>query len=298
MHATPAPLGAALGAPLGAALAGLPIADTLRGLIASGEFRGVVAAADADRLAGPEALLPLAALYARPPISDFRVGAVARGLSGALYLGANIEFPGQALNASVHAEQAAVANAWMNGERGLSALAVSAVPCGHCRQFLNELASPPVLRLPGRPAVPLSTLLPDAFGPRDLGVAGGLMEPAEHGLTLQTPDADPLLRAALSAANASYAPYTRAYAGVALRTADGAVFPGRTAENAAFNPSLAPLQAAVALLVLSGRRVEEVVAAALVEHPAKASHADATRAVLASFTGAPLAVALAHPLHS
>ena len=283
-------------AALETALAGLAgAADTVRGLVASGEFRGVIPAALAGSM--PD-LLPLAALYARPPISDFRVGAVALGLSGALYLGANIEFPGQALSCSVHAEQAAVTNAWANGERGLSALAVSAAPCGYCRQFLNELANPPAILLPGRPAAPLSAFLPGAFGPRDLGVAGGLMEPADHGLTLQTSDADPLVRAALEAANASYAPYTRAYAGVALRTADGAVFQGRYAENAAFNPSMAPLQAAVAHLVLSGRRIGEVIAAALVEHPARASHADATRALLASFSGAPLAVALAHPLQS
>ncbi|WP_448189615.1 cytidine deaminase [Azospirillum sp. sgz301742] len=288
MHPTPAALDPAL--------AGLPadVADALRGLIASGEFRGAIA--DAERLSGPAALLPLAALYARPPISGFRVGAVALGLSGALYLGANIEFPGQALSCSVHAEQAAVANAWANGERGLSALAVSAAPCGYCRQFLNELANPPGILLPNRPAVPLAALLPDAFGPRDLGVAGGLMEPADHGLVI--PDADPLVQAALAAANASYAPYTGAHAGVALRTADGAVFQGRYAENAAFNPGMAPLQAAVAQFVLSGRRIEEVTAAALVEHPAKSSHADATRTLLASFSGAPLTVALAHPLQS
>lgn len=267
----------------------------LDGIFARDGFRGVIAAADAQRLGLPlPDLLPLAARYARPPVSGFRVGAVALGLSGAVYVGANIEFPGQPLSATVHAEQSVVANAWMHGERGLSTLAVSAAPCGHCRQFLNELASPPAILLPGRPPAPLSACLPDAFGPHDLGIAGGLMEPADHGLSIES--ADPLLRSALAAANASHAPYTGAHAGVALRTADGAVFQGRYAENAAFNPGLPPLQCAVALLVLAGRRLEEVSTAALVERPALASHADAARALLAPL-GIPVAMAAAHPLH-
>jgi cytidine deaminase len=37
-------------------------------------------------------LLPRAAEFARPPISNFKVGCVSRGLSGALYFGANVEF--------------------------------------------------------------------------------------------------------------------------------------------------------------------------------------------------------------
>jgi len=268
----------------------------LQALADSPGFRGVITAEEVRRLglALPE-LLPLAARYARPPVSGFSVGAVAQGLSGAVYLGANIEFPGQPLNASVHAEQSAVANAWVHGERGLSALAVTAAPCGHCRQFLHELASPPILLLPGREPAPLSAFLPDAFGPHDLGIAGGLMDPAEHGLTLDSDD--PLLRAALEAADASHAPYTRAWAGVALHTADGAVFTGRYAENAAFNPGLPPLQCAVALLVLAGRSLDAVTAAALVEHPALASHAEPARALLAPL-GIPFTVALAHPLQS
>ena len=42
-------------------------------------------------------LLPLARTYSRPPISNYYVGAVARGTSGKLYVGANIEFPGHSL---------------------------------------------------------------------------------------------------------------------------------------------------------------------------------------------------------
>ena len=39
----------------------------------------------------------------------------------------------------VHAEQFVVANALHHRETELLFLAVNAVPCGHCRQFLSEL---------------------------------------------------------------------------------------------------------------------------------------------------------------
>ena len=63
-------------------------------------------------------LLPWASSFAVVPVSGFAVGAVAFGASGALYAGANLEFAGSPLGASVHAEQAAIANAWLRGEYG------------------------------------------------------------------------------------------------------------------------------------------------------------------------------------
>lgn len=86
-------------------------------------------------------LIPLASRFAQPALSGFQVGAVAQGDSGAIYLGANVEFAGCTLNQTVHAEQAAVINAAAHRETGIARLAVSAAPCGYCRQFLYELAS-------------------------------------------------------------------------------------------------------------------------------------------------------------
>lgn len=40
----------------------------------------------------------------------------------------------------VHGEQFLMANLVLHGERSLQALAISAAPCGHCRQFYSELA--------------------------------------------------------------------------------------------------------------------------------------------------------------
>lgn len=52
-------------------------------------------------------ILPVAKHYARVPISNYRVGAVALDNRGDLHMGANIEFREEALCFTVHAEQCA-----------------------------------------------------------------------------------------------------------------------------------------------------------------------------------------------
>ncbi|BBN14684.1 cytidine deaminase [Marchantia polymorpha subsp. ruderalis] len=109
---------------------------------------------------------------ARAPISKFHVGAVGLGSSGRVFRGVNIEFVGLPLNNSIHAEQFLVANAARNGERRLQFLAVSAAPCGHCRQFLQELRGASDLRIliadSKAETHELSYFLPHRFGPQDL----------------------------------------------------------------------------------------------------------------------------------
>ena len=237
-------------------------------------------------------LIPRAKQFAIPAISNFFVGAVAHGVSGNLYFGANYEFPGQALSFTVHAEQAATMHAISFGETGIDLLAVSAAPCGYCRQFLNELTTASTLQiiLPDTPTTQLTSLLPNAFGPTDLGITAALMSPQSHGMTLDSPD--DLTNAALSAANTSYAPYSHSYAGVALKTSDGGIYAGGVAENAAFNPSMSPLEAAiVALTINGGKTYSDIVDAVLVEAAgSKACQIDATRDVLATITKVPLRV--------
>jgi cytidine deaminase len=257
-------------------------------------FRGVIEAKDAERLsrdAGIDVaalmtrLLPRAAQYAKPPVSNFHVGAVARGLSGNLYFGCNIEFAGEALSFTVHAEQSAISNAWMNGEEGVDLIAVTAPPCGYCRQFLNELttAGRLIIRIPGA-TMSLGDLLPNAFGPRDLGIAGGLMQHEDHGLVVNGDNE--LVKLALAAANRSYAPYSRSFAGVAIRTNSGITASGSYGENAAFNPSISPLEVALSQLNLAGGRFDDVTDAALVG--VDDLHVSATRNVLAAVSKAPL----------
>ena len=111
------------------------------------------------------------------PYSSFRVGAAVLA-GGKVFGGANIENASYPL--SVCAERNAVAAAVLAGERSIEAVAVVAgdeeptPPCGGCRQVLNEFG-PEMLVVcestSGRRAEwTLSAILPQAFGPSNLGL--------------------------------------------------------------------------------------------------------------------------------
>jgi cytidine deaminase len=244
-------------------------------------------------------LLPLARTCARPPLSNFFVGAVVRGSSGSYYIGANIEVPGHALGLTVHAEQASLANAYMTGEGAVSAIAVTAAPCGHCRQFLNEMSPEGDIRvlLKGQAPVKLSALLPMAFGPKDLGFTQGALPIKETGLLLPTRSTDPLVLAALDAARRSYSPYTSSHSGIAVTTSEQRIFVGAYIENAAFNPSLSPLEGALAGLFAARLKASGLTRAILVETAAaKISQESVTRAALSSLApGARVEILKANP---
>jgi cytidine deaminase len=212
------------------------------------------------------ACLGWAQRWALAPVSKFEVGAAALAESGVLYLGANMEFCGVPLSHTVHAEQSAIAHAWSSGETTLRAIATSAAPCGFCRQFMLELPEPrPLLVLAGHGSVTLAELLPQAFGPTQLGRTPQLLRAGPHGLTLDPASNDPLAVLALAAADRSSAPYSGAYAGVAVATADGRRFVGAVAESVAYNPTLAPMQAALIAAHHGGARLEQIERAVLVE---------------------------------
>ncbi|KAI4380367.1 hypothetical protein MLD38_006565 [Melastoma candidum] len=238
-------------------------------------------------------LVPSAKTLARPPISGFHVGAVGLGSSGRVFVGVNLEFPGLPLHHSIHAEQFLLTNMSLHSEPHLTHLAVSAAPCGHCRQFLQELRRASDVSLlvcpdPEESAVgngnpgsamdyaPLLTFLPHRFGPHDLLSKNAplLLEPHDNGLSLvfdpsatDSNDADdPLVKAALEAANASHAPYSGCPSGAALMDGEGRVYKGSYAESAAFNPSMLPMQAAmVAYMAGGGGEYEGIVRGILVE---------------------------------
>lgn len=236
---------------------------------------------EADALA--LALLPLAAACAVATVSHFNVGAIARGVSGNWYFGANMEFVGTPMQQTVHAEQSAITHAWLRGERQIETITVNYTPCGHCRQFMNELNSGTTIRisLPQRAVSTLADYLPDAFGPRDLDITTFLMDEVDHGYNAA---GDELVQAAVAAANTSHAPYSQSHAGVALLTENGTIVAGRYAENAAFNPSFPPLQAALVLLNMQGGDVHQIKKAVLAEaENATLSQFAATQATLETF---------------
>lgn len=250
--------------------------DVLLDILNSGDFRGEIPAARSEELQKLERktayevmldLLPVAQVFARPPISNFRVGAVVRGNSGDLYLGANLEIPGQALSFSVHAEQAASSNAYMHGADAIMAIALTGAPCGHCRQFLEELSPGGDINLivRGSEPIPLKSLLPSAFGPSDLGLKHGALPIERVKIDLIDRSPDSLARTAVSAARISYAPYTKAHSGVAMRLSDGSVHSGTYIENAAFNPSLPPLQAAFISALNARKALDQIEDVVLVE---------------------------------
>ena len=135
-----------------------------------------------------------AARNAHAPYSRFAVGAALLMTDGSLVTGANVENASYGL--SLCAETVAIATASAAG-RLADVVAVAVIggamdaggratgtapvsPCGRCRQVLNEAA-----QMAGRDiavhcagaageriaSYRLSDLLPDAFGPADLGIA-------------------------------------------------------------------------------------------------------------------------------
>lgn len=238
---------------LDSALADLSAATAaaIRSAVLESTFSGQL---DGMTPAEAAALLPLAACFSVHPISGFSVGAVAVGQSGRLYLGANLEFQGLPLNATLHAEQSAVLNAWMHDESELSALYVSETPCGHCRQFLRELSNLDTLQIHVRgQTLTLDDLLPHAFG--EARTRGhGLLDSRPVALEAVKAEPNTSQHRAINAAQRSYVPYSRSSEGFVIECINGRVFSGRAAESAAFNPSVTSVLAALNQRNLSSSR--------------------------------------------
>jgi cytidine deaminase len=136
-----------------------------------------------------KALAASANAYA--PYSGFAVGAAVRTKGGNVYVGANIENAAYAV--VICAEVSAVAGANAAGDFNLEAIAVVGhkfrppedasqvvTPCGRCRQVIfeaSEIADTDVRVLSCSGDLKeirkstISELLPDAFGPKTLGLA-------------------------------------------------------------------------------------------------------------------------------
>ena len=239
-----------------------------------------------------KACLPIASLFAVAPISDFLVGAIVVGLDSnqqaSFYFGANVEFERQPLSLVVHAEQSAINNAWLNGAKSITKIAISDAPCGYCRQFMNELADADTfdILLPSE-EFKLTELLPAAFGPKDLGNQYSLFNPNPASVRLiASPEVCPLL---VGQAEQAYVPYTQNYSAVKITTFKQGNFYGRYAENAAYSPSLAPLQSAISQLHLAGLRMdtETIQKIELVQTIGAENQQQVSEAVLASYTNLP-----------
>ena len=116
-----------------------------------------------------------AAGYAYAPYSKYRVGAALLTQGGKIYRGCNVE--NAAYGCSMCAERTAIFKAVSEGERAFQAMAVATQnggpPCGACRQVMREFAPDLMVIIADFAGTArvcrLAELLPDSFGPEQLG---------------------------------------------------------------------------------------------------------------------------------
>lgn len=264
-----------IGPALAATISGLVVAhstDLARdqgSLLLAAEAEALVAQFGLD---GVEDLMLLALgaaqRFARPPISQFFVGAVGREReTGNLVLGGNLEFPGTHLGTTVHGEGFVLTRAAARGT-AITTLAIGeAHPCAHCRQYLSEFAPTRdmVLIDPLGHRLGMADLYPWPFDPDYLGETGFVPGTLGHeGLELgaNTLPAD-VATALREAGRRAHAPYSKCPGALVLRLADGGLISGFSIESVAFNPTMGPLQAALIHLAAHGRERAEIVSVAL-----------------------------------
>jgi cytidine deaminase len=119
---------------------------------------------DADRELFARAEAASARAYA--PYSAFQVGAAVRARDGRVFEGVNVENASYPLG--ICAERSALSRAVGEGLRpgDLEAIAITASPCGGCRQWLLEFALDRVVYKDNSGQLVVSTpseLLPDSF---------------------------------------------------------------------------------------------------------------------------------------
>ena len=106
------------------------------------------------------------------PYSRYRVGAAALVSDGRIVSGCNVE--NASYGVGLCAECALVGDLHMSGGGQLVAFVCvnnngeTIMPCGRCRQLLNEFALPGMLLETVSGIRTIDEVLPDAFGPRDL----------------------------------------------------------------------------------------------------------------------------------
>jgi cytidine deaminase len=110
------------------------------------------------------------------PYSGFSVGAAGLTGDGRVVVGCNVE--NAAYGVALCAECGMVSALHAGGGGRLVAVVCvgpdgeAVMPCGRCRQLLWENGGPSMLLETARGIVPMTEVLPDAFGPEDLGRAG------------------------------------------------------------------------------------------------------------------------------
>jgi cytidine deaminase len=129
------------------------------------------------RIAQMVALARKASERTYSPYSKFPVGAAVLADSGKIYTGCNVENASYGL--TICAERNALFHARCEGMKRILAVVVytptnkPSAPCGACRQVINEFGEDAriicVCHGPKKIDLSLADLLPESFGPRNLG---------------------------------------------------------------------------------------------------------------------------------
>lgn len=222
-------------------------------------------------LTGVEDLMLLALntarTIARPPISEFFVGAVGlEAETGNLVFGGNVEFPGTHLGFTIHGEGFVFTRASSRGTTIATIAIGEAHPCAHCRQYLSEFQATRDLVLidPLGHRLAMAELYPWPFDPDYLGEAGYVPGTAHPELALGDHDLPEVIaERLLHAGRRAHSPYSKCPGAVVLALNDGNTVSGFAIESVAFNPTMGPLQAAMIDLIAHGYDASDIAEAAL-----------------------------------
>lgn len=173
-------------APAGASRAGAAHASGASGASGASDVSGVAGESGASGAAIPDggdavdwAALQAAAVEVRDrayaPYSHFPVGAAGLVDDGRVVVGCNVE--NASYGVALCAECGMVSSLHATGGGRLTAVSCVGddgkplMPCGRCRQLLWENGGPTCLLLTPEGVLPMSALLPQAFGPEQLDAA-------------------------------------------------------------------------------------------------------------------------------
>lgn len=191
-----------------------------------------------------------------PLVSGYKVGCVVRGESGEYYLGANLEVT---THHNLHAEQSAIHNAFIHGERIITHIMISALPCGHCRQFLHGINPDLVIFVDDNKYL-LEDLLPEPFSKSDIGVN----QEFENSNILEKEKHYSNYGQASKCCDISYSPLLKKKGGVSIATINGNKYYGTFIEDPALSPSILPIMGALSQMCLNEEPFTDIVSIVVV----------------------------------
>lgn len=228
-------------------------------------------------------LLGLGTALAHTPHDSAKVAAVVEAGSGTLYVGLPIYWHSAHMKFSLHAVQTALLSAYGQGENRIKNLLVEVPPCVACRQFLRETISWPNIQqsvaLNGYATLKSGQITDSLVSNKGLPkpvVIGGLMRKQKRRLVTRYHD-NTLIAAACEAAEQSYAPYSRSFAGAAIRSRQNTIHKGSYIEIGVSVMSILAIEAAITNLILSGRDMLDIAEIVLVESRGKVSQFSVTQ---------------------